>query len=242
MRASDQELSTFDGTARDMWTHDRQGSGELLNLYGREAGGLNCVLGLAIGGAAVPHPSPDGPYCRLDSPQPASTWCCDMFDKQELSAGFEHAKDLAERFLLIHNAAKNEGADHEIHGAAFDRQGLRGSGAEVHVHIQALCLLRYIPVHVRVRLDADPANVLCGEVTKVRSGSRADLKNGSREIRKQFRFVWREVVVRLVSASGHEPGEHLQAKGAGAAAEGDRGNFRQVGRAVQCLHYIALGA
>ncbi len=235
------EPSRFGGITSDMGTHDRKRRREFLDLYGHEARAAKCVLRRSIRRAPVPHSAPERFNSRLNASQQSARRCGNVLNEDESAAGFEDTKNLIERPFLIHHAAQDQGADCKISGRAFDWQVLGSSGSKIDVYSEPFGLSGQVLVHIRVRLDADPSNTRCWEVAEICPCSRTDLQNSPGKAREQSRFVGREITVRLVPASGHEPGEQPQANRAGAAADSVGGDFALAYRGAQCPDYCERG-
>ena len=122
-------LSSYTGNVR---AHDWNGSHELLEFECGETGPLELGYRFAIRFAAISDAPPKRFRKGLYPPLPGPTPGGDVFNEEQLSSRFEHAKDLVERALLVHNAKEHEGADDEIRAGILGGQILRRSVAQFH--------------------------------------------------------------------------------------------------------------
>src|SRR5262249_41415363 len=162
---------------------------------------------------------PERFHRALDPAEQCSGWRSHVLNKDELAAGSKHPLQFRKCPTLVDNATQNQCADSVINGGGPDRQFLRRSAPKFDPQTQTPRLFCQVPIHIRVRLYTDPADLLRREVSQVSSGARTDFQHPAGNVRKQSGLVRREVTVSLVAEPRHEPGENAQPDGTGAAAD-----------------------
>lgn len=230
--------STLDGKAGNMGPYDGQRRVEALDVHGRETDGLDRGGRLPVWVAAVPHLPPDRLDDRLKSSKPGSRRSGDVLDEEKSTSWLQNPIDLAERFRLVHDAAQDERADYELHTGVIEWESLCRGGDQVRRDAKTYPFRPEVPSHVRIRFDPKPANLLPRKVAQVGASSGADLQNCPAHSGKEVQLVLCKVVVSLVSAPSHEPGEHLLPERPGAATQLTISTVDVP--VVQCPEYTAL--
>src|SRR5579864_6831369 len=163
-----------------MWPHDRYRSVEMFETNFRESSRFDGAPRLAIGMASVREKMEPRTQAVLPLPQARARRGRNVLDENKSSAGFEHAHNFRERDPQIRHRAKYERADNSIGGTV---RALHCSGVAIAQFRRDADTFRFtlqIHAHVRIRLDANPANSV-RVVAQIRTGSRTDFNHGARQ-------------------------------------------------------------
>lgn len=232
-------VNGFDRISGDMRTNDGQRRCEFVKMLEGETRTLERNQGVTIWSTAVPHSAPERFHGGLKAAKPRFRWRSDVFNKNELAAGFQNAKHFGKGATLIQDAAQNKRTNGAIDRGSFERQLLRRSAQNLDREPHAFALFQQVPIHETIRLQTYPPNSLIGEMFEVGAGPRTDFQDRAGHVSKQLRFERSEITISFMPEPRHEPGENTQPDRTGAAT--DAAGFALYVFRAQRIDYNAIG-
>src|SRR5208282_5121582 len=142
----------------------------------------------------------------LPTPRPAAYARADVLQENEFSARLQYAPDLAQRTFDIVNRAENKRTHDSVRTIVGVIKMVGKSFAQFRIEARGSCCTLEIGMHVRIRLDSDPAQP-ARVVRQIRAGARTDLDDGSAQAAEKFAPSICNQTLVASRAVRHQPGE-----------------------------------
>ena len=184
-----------------MWTNDRNGNVESLDIDMIKSSFSKGERGIAIWMAPIAERQPQRPDEALNPSERRSRRRADVLDEHETTARSQDPPNLPKGLIQVTNRAKHERAHDGVSVLVGKREVFRCTETNLDLTPQAHSRILDVRVKERIRFDAGPAHIRCEEA-EVQPTSRTNFHDIALKRRKQPRFesVDASLVVRVAAS------------------------------------------